>query len=201
MNRDIFTICIDLDHTLLDTLRIREDVYAHSRLYGVTRTVAKQAYRAAVARRFTPARYVAELGLSRADSRALLLEIIALVHTSTQYVFQGVHPFLLSAKKLAPLFLVTHGDSRYQKEKLRYAKLEKYFTKILITPEKAKYNLLAQLYRGSAGKIIMIDDSLAVQASANAIGFPFLKVKKGKKDAAYFDALAERTHTLYRQSR
>jgi|GEM_PF-1906747 len=196
MSKDIFPICIDLDHTLLDTLRIREDVYAHSRSYGVTRARAKEAYRAAVAQRFTPSRYVAHLGLSRADSRSLLAEIVALVRTSDRYVFPGVRFFLAKARKLAPLYLVTHGDARYQKEKLQYADLEKYFVSTSVTPEKAKYALLERLHRRYRGRILMIDDSRAVYASARAIGFPFLKVKKGEKGADYFRALLKRVHAF-----
>lgn len=200
MSKDIFPICVDLDHTLLDTLRIREDVYAHSRSYGVTRAHAKEAYRATVAQRFTPARYVANLGLSRLDSRALLAKITALVHSSDRYVFPGVRLFLAQARNLAPLYLVTHGDARYQKEKLRYADLEKYFTVLYITPEKAKHKLLSRLYRTYRGKILMIDDSRAVQASARMIGFPFLKVKKGTKNPDYFRALLQRTRALYQKN-
>ncbi|MBI4250306.1 HAD family hydrolase [Candidatus Uhrbacteria bacterium] len=196
MSRNITPICIDLDHTLLDTLRIREDVYAHSRSYGVTRARAKEAYRAAVAQRFTPSRYVAHLGLSRADSRSLLAEIVALVRASDQYVFPGVRFFLSKAQRIAPLYLVTHGDARYQKEKLRYADLEKYFTSISVTPEKAKYALLERLYRTYRGRILMIDDSRAVYASARAIGFPFLKVKKGEKGIDYFRTLLKRVQAF-----
>ncbi|MBI2484039.1 HAD family hydrolase [Candidatus Uhrbacteria bacterium] len=197
MNKTIFPICIDLDHTLLDTVRIREDVYAHSRSYGVSRMRAKEAYRAAVAQRFTPSRYVSHLGLPRRESRALLAEITALVRSSDRYVFSGVRTFLSRARQFAPLYLVTHGDSSYQRVKLQQSGLAHYFSRVLVTPQITKEKMLRGLYAKSRGKILMIDDSRRVQQSEDRIGFPIIKVRKSHKDRIYFAKLYDETVAKY----
>lgn len=183
-------ICFDLDHTLLDTLQIRKDIYSLARPYGVHTTQLIQAYASAVGNRFTPRKFVVRLGLAKPDQTELLKKIsILLGSTRRFYVYPGIPNLLSRLAKRTPLYLVTHGDPYYQRVKLQQSGLAHYFSRVLVTPDITKEKILRKLLNKTHGKILMIDDSRRVHESALRIGLPIIKVRKSYKDRAYIEDL------------
>ena len=183
-------ICIDLDHTLLDTLQIRKDIFTLAKPYGIKSAQLHQAHRGAVGSRFTPRKFVSRLDIATRNQAELLKKIwILLGATRRYYVYPGVPTLLMRLAKRTPLYLVTHGDPYYQRVKLQQSGLAHYFSRVLVTPQITKEKMLRGLYIQSRGNILMIDDSHRVQQSADSIGFPMIKVRKSYKDSAYFEKL------------
>ncbi|MBI4272876.1 HAD hydrolase-like protein [Candidatus Uhrbacteria bacterium] len=192
MKKQTIPICFDLDHTLLDTLQIRKDIFALAKPYGVKTVQLHQAHGGAIGSRFTPRKFVSRLGIAAYDQTELLRKIwVLLGATRRYYVYPRVPTLLARLAKNTPLYLVTHGDPYYQRVKLQQSGLAHYFSRVLVTPEITKEKMLRRLYAQSRGKILMIDDSRRVQQSAGGIGFPIIKVRKSYKDSMYFAKLYE----------
>jgi FMN phosphatase YigB (HAD superfamily) len=191
--KQLIPICFDLDHTLLDTLQIRKDIFTLASPYGAHRARLIQAYRGAVGEKFTPSKFVARLGIAKSCQHELLKKIwIPLSATRRFYVYQGVFHLLGLLQKLAPLYLVTHGDDSYQRVKFQQSGLAHYFSRVIVTPQISKEQILRRLYRETEGRILLIDDSRRVLNSAKKIGFPMIKVRKDWKDEAYIASLTKK---------
>ncbi len=193
MKKQTIPICFDLDHTLLDTLQIRKDIFSLARPYGAGTALLRQAHRDSVGARFTPRKFVDFLGFSKHNQAELLKKIwILLSDTRRRYVYPGVSKLLTRLGKIVPLYLVTHGDALYQRIKLQQSGLSHYFSDVIITPQIGKEKILWKLYRQTHGRILLIDDSRRVRETASRIGFPIIKVRKSYKDGRYFEKLYKR---------
>lgn len=115
-----------------------------------------------------------------------LSEIFPLLFSrSKEFLYFDVSPFLKKwQRQNHQLILITHGRRYVQKAKIENSGLNKFFDRIIITPESDKLNALKQVIRKRNFINIYIDDRQNLLISAKQ-KFPFLitiLLQREKKD-------------------
>lgn len=136
------TFIIDLDNTLLDTERFKGALF-HSIKPVVSRYLWDKTYQKVMGS------YVSGYNYTFEEHAILLADATDITRSKILKIFQSVAkhlpsflyreslPLLEELKKSnKKIILLTYGNIRYQKEKIKLLKINKYFKQIIITPKK-----------------------------------------------------------------
>ncbi len=186
-------ILIDLDHTLIDTERIKREHESILRCFGVSASVSKNAYRKVTRRGFyhpVPHTHaVIPDGLSR---RRALREYWQLFEKRGTYNFPGVVTFLKMLSRKYRLILLSWGHKDFQLKKFNQAGFGKFFEAAVIMRNRRKEKDLQRFFGKYGNNVLLLDDSPVAVSVARKIGMKTVRVKKGWKDANYYRRLLAR---------
>ncbi|MDO8489840.1 MAG: NIF family HAD-type phosphatase [bacterium] len=189
-------IILDLDRTLFDTEALKKDTFAAVKACGhsvpAAKRIAKETF---CARGFSPRAFVHALVLDAAQKKKLLVLLNAIFARAEEYWYEGVDEFLDALKKDYVVMLLSYGNGAYQRKKIINTRFEKLFDRICITGEKEKERLLRTIAK-TAKSVVFLDDSLIAIETARRLSIHAIRVKKTKKDAAYFETLVRKIKKL-----
>lgn len=158
---------VDFDDVIFNAKKFKADLIRTFRRYGVTRTDFENSYyiypkkAQARGRYYNPKDQIKVLKKrNQIDSVALGKDIDALMKDLTEYVFPDVYAFIELFSR-EDLFLLTYGHEKFQRAKIRGARVGKYFKKILLSKDD-KINIIRAVSRQYAFRsdevIVFIDD-------------------------------------------
>lgn len=187
MPKNKLTIAIDLDHTLINTAKIKFDLFALCKKFKVTKQQAKQAYEQCVV--FTPKHFAFCLLRDKGSQVQFIQAFNALLSHNKGYQYEGVKEFLNKLSKSHKLILLSYGNKSYQQYKIRTAGLEKYFSQILIIQDVHKQAALQALKKLHQQQFLLLDDSAKACATAQVLGVDYIKVRHTHKNRDYYKKL------------
>ncbi len=181
------TVILDLDYTLLDTVRFKEALVQTLMTCGPTRQQIDAAYSDVVKRPGVVYDYDPDLQLellgdavtcSRAEARRRLGEV---AERTGDFLYPGAAVFLQRLKDMgAKLVLLTLGNEQWQSEKVRRSSLGRYFDRVVASAGEKK-DVIAAL-SDPAGKTFVVNDNPeeTLAMAKNAPDFIYL-TKAGPK--------------------
>ncbi|HUZ92406.1 MAG TPA: HAD family hydrolase [Candidatus Paceibacterota bacterium] len=192
------TILIDLDHTLIDTAAFKRHRMAILRRFGVSRRQFEEAHRNIIRGMavFHPDAFLDYVFPDPKIRRKVLGEYQKLFGRKKGYNYPGARAFVQKLARKHRLILLSYGHKQFQLRKFIQAGFGRFFKYVLITGNLHKKEDLAAFRKKYGPHLIMLDDSPHVIAAARALGVKAVKIKKGKKNTAYYAALARRIERL-----
>ena len=184
-------IVIDLDDVLINSPRIKRDIFNAPSHCGVSLVQGKAIY-SQLPRPFTLEVYTKALSSVDAPTAEKIMNHCHSLFKKTGYYNYPVKSFLIALSRKARLVLLTYGNQTYQKLKIEQSGLAHFFNQIIVTPQPDKSNVLSKLINQYGSDIVVVDDAVDVCASARRLGLKAVKVKKGSKDVIYYRALLKR---------
>jgi FMN phosphatase YigB (HAD superfamily) len=192
-------ILFDLDHTLIDTDKIRREWETVFARFGVSKEDAHSMARkmAGGTTAFHPVRPLSLIAdrLSRREAR-MLLGAMHQTHKEGKYDFEGAYELLAALGEKHKLVLVSFGRKWYQMEKFKQTAFKNLFDEIVITSTVQKYRALTSLKK-KYGKVVFVDDAHAAIVIAKQVGIPAVWVRKGKKGKEYYRQLRPRIEKAF----
>ncbi|MGC9599263.1 MAG: NIF family HAD-type phosphatase [Minisyncoccia bacterium] len=186
-------ILIDLDHTLIDTERVKREHESILRRFGVSASVSKKAYRKVIRRGFYhPVPHMHAVIPDSLSRRRALREYWQLFEKKEAYNFPGVVPFLKTLSKKYRLILLSWGHKDFQLKKFNQTGFGKFFETTVVMKNRRKEKDLQWFFGKYGGNVLLLDDSPVAISVARKIGIKTVRVKKGKKDANYYRRLLAR---------
>lgn len=176
-------IVCDLDSTLIDTKKIKEDLFALAEQNGATNVAGVYAHTFAQ-QLFSLEVFTQALFTDSVKAKEYLLQAQQLFQQPHAYTFSGAEDFCASASATHTLVLLTYGQKEFQLVKLRQSGLQTYFTEIIVTNERSKEKELLRL-RAQYGSVLILDNSELVLATAKKLSIPYVHVQhhEGFKEA------------------
>lgn len=160
---------LDFDGVVFDDQRFKKDFRRVFADHGITHRVYEDTYHDAKETRKGTYELDAHLKIIAAeyltvDHKALRKDIMALAVRSRRYVFADAKTFLADAKKKRhTLFLVSAGDSVFQKEKINASGISSFFDDIAITSASQKSLAIDEIKKHTgAREIVFVDDNKEV---------------------------------------
>ena len=129
-------VYIDFDGTLFDTDRYNRDSKKIFNKYGITNDMFHEAYQELFGKnKLFNLNIIADYLIDKYDINKKIYEEIAIVKNNN-YVYPEVINCLKEMNSLGfELYIFTYGDILFQKEKIEYSKINKYFKDIIITEQ------------------------------------------------------------------
>ncbi len=190
------SVLLDLDYTLLDADKLKQRLFAAA-AKGMSVSSVRRLYE--ISKRsglFSPASFAETLSAAGLPIRGPE-EFGSLFRRKGAYNYPGAEKFLKSLKlKGYDLYLISYGDEKYQRLKVRQSGLGRYFAKILITRQVSKEDALRRLWGNGTRRALLLDDMSQPVAVAKGLGFSAWRLKHGRKDAAYYSALLKRVNKI-----
>lgn len=194
--RNIFII-IDLDGVLINTERIKCDLFEIARRHSIPLARARDAY--AVLRKnghFSLENYARALLPRKAEAQKMKKEFEALFREPQRYNFAGVEEFLAGLKGYHLVLLtafLSREDRARQQRKIRQSGLRHFFDEVVLTADLAKRDALQHFCRHArAPLVVVVDDKQEIVEYARSLGMGAIRVFEGRKDASYYRRLCER---------
>lgn len=183
------TILIDLDHTLIDTERIKNHHERILRRFGVSAAASGAAYKQVTRKHpYHPVAHTHAAAGVRLGKQ-VLRDYWKLFEKKEAYNFPGVTSFLKTLSKKYRIVLLSLGHKGFQSVKFNQAGFWKWFKRAVFTRSRNKKKDLAQFFKKYGADVLLLDDSQSVISTARAIGMKAIRVKKGRKNAAYYRTL------------
>ncbi len=199
MNPQKKVILFDLDHTLIDTTRIRNDWLKVLERFGVARKDAER-----MSKRMLQGEAIFDptLALSlvahaphRKAAKATMDEMY---RAFEKYNFDGIGDLLAPLSRKYALVLLSYGHRPYQMLKFKQSGLQGFFTKAVITSNLHKKEDLIAFRKKYGDDVLLVDDSLTVARAARGAGVKVVWIRRGHKDAAYYKNLLQRIEKALR---
>ena len=153
-------IILDLDHTLLNTASLKKELCKSLINFGVSQKLFKNVYQKL--RKDNP--YSHELFLDylskekEINRKAAKAKLEKFSKKMRKYLYPEAIWFLKKMRKNgAKLVLLSYGNAKFQKMKIKNIKLEPFFDKVIIT-EKKKTKSVVKMVNNQKQKIFFIDD-------------------------------------------
>ncbi len=190
------SVLLDLDYTLLDADKLKQRLFAIAAKDMSASSVRRLYERFKRSGLFSPASFAETLSADGLPIRGPE-EFGLLFRRKKAYNYPGAEKFLKSLKlKGYDLHLISYGDEKYQRLKVRQSGLGRYFAKILITRQVSKEDALRRLWGNGIRRALLLDDMSQPVAVAKGLGFSAWRLKHGRKDAAYYSVLLKRVNKI-----
>jgi FMN phosphatase YigB (HAD superfamily) len=160
-------IFIDFDDVLFNAKKFKRDLICIFKKHGVDKSKFEDSYytypkkNSNIGRFYYPGDQVKRLKkIYGLDTKNIEREIGRLMNNLEKYIFRDVDLFLENYRK-SDLFLITFGHKNFQKDKIKGAKIGKYFRNIIISRGDKLGEILkiARKYNFKNNEnILMIDD-------------------------------------------
>jgi len=131
---------IDLDHTLLNTSRLKKEMAKSIKKFGIKEKLWKETYQTTVKKVKKAFDYNVKLHsqliFQKTGIKASLIEkeFKSVLKKCYKFLYPDTKPFLKYLKnKKVKIILLTLGNINWQKEKIKNLNLQKYFNKIIFT--------------------------------------------------------------------
>lgn len=183
------TIFIDWDHTLFDTEKLKKAVALRLKKLGVPEKLFFKIFKETIGytwkKVFKPEVFLKILqkhvSFSLSDGKKAWNK--ALIQ-SRKFLFPDAIKFLeVLQKRKFRIILVTFGDIKLQKAKVRFAKIGKYFDKIIYTKNK-KPKIIKKVLKTCWGKAVFVNDNIeeTIEIKKQCPGLQIIiKKVKGKR--------------------
>lgn len=157
-------IFIDFDDVIFNTELLKKRLGKIFLKNGVSRELFKESYQQLKKREkiYSPVKHLEFLVKhSHIDSRKVLIDLKKLMKNLKPHVFNEARTFLKHFPRNS-LYLLSYGDLRFQRQKIKTAGVSKYFKRILITNDD-KLKIIKKIVVGDnfgkKEKIVFIDDN------------------------------------------
>ncbi len=178
-------IVFDLDNTLIDTSRLKKDLFTLAEKSGLSERRIRGAYKQV--RLFSVAKFSRKLfPVSRTKQQLFGKRVGKLLLMPKRYNYPGAARFVQRVRRKHSLFLLSQGDREFQIKKLHQSSLSKLFDRVIITSQPSKATALRALRAQYGDRLTLLDNSLSVVQAGRQIGIKTIKIKSGKKDAVYY---------------
>lgn len=155
----------DFDGVLFNDEMFKRDFQHVFTRHGVSHSVYKQSYEHAKEARKgtyeldTHLRIIAS-EYPKINHAGLREDLMALARQSRRYIFADAKAFLSDTQKTQnKLFLVSVGDTIFQKEKIHASGVSSFFEKVVITTASQKFIAIDEIKKQTGGdKIVFVDD-------------------------------------------
>ena len=148
-------IYVDFDRTLFDCDKFLEDFYSIINKYNIPKSLFKECQSQTKKYGFNPSIILDKLSEKYDFDKNIYKDIDMLISNTSNYLFSDTINFLKYLKeKNYQVYVLTRGNSSYQREKIFNSHLEKYYDKLIVTM-KHKGNLNID-YNNS----VFIDDNI-----------------------------------------
>ena len=195
-----YALVVDFDDTLIDSGKYKQNLFVLAKDFGVTLAKANFAYLTATQNKpFTIKRFSKSLFLKDIQKqRQFQTKARLIFFKPKQYNFLGVEKFLKSLGKTYKLYLLTYGEKGHQSLKIKQSQLGKFFDSLLVTAQVGKRDKLLK-FQLKWGKLVgVLDDSGNVCENAKNLGLKSFKIKKGFKNANYYNKLEVRINNYFK---
>jgi len=182
-------ILIDFDETLIDTTEIKRrtlDLFLGS---GAKLPAIKHAL--LVIRPFAPEKV---LHLLFPEDERPKRKFFSLFKRLGEYNYAGVELLLRRLQESHDLILLTYGDPRFQRLKIRQSGLRPFFKKVVVTKDPAKVEAIVKLKK--KGAVAILDDAEEVCKAAPKCNLPAIRIRRGRKDSRYFAGVLRRLNRI-----
>lgn len=201
MSHLLLTIYIDLDHTLLDTEKLKHAFVRALKPFGISKRQFFDVYgRLRTRGSFAIGPFVELLALSPPIQKQALRALEKETGRTQRFLYKDAFPFLrYMQRKKARVALFTYGDPGFQRLKLRgLKKLTALVNKVIITAEENKTIPLPRI----TGKSVMIDNRPeVVDYYVKRYGMmPIVLDRKGGKGGHHYHSLTEVAKMLERDA-
>lgn len=131
-------IFIDFDDVLFNTKVFKDDIMDIFKRNGISEKIFSRYYKDGSekkgdekVRKYNPREQIKRIRMAGFETKKIEKEIIKLLKNTQKYLFSDGIYFLKKFKK-EELYVVSFGDKKFQREKIKNSGIEKYFKKILI---------------------------------------------------------------------
>lgn len=136
---------IDLDYTMLDTIKFHEARYKILESYGVTKEEQKETekYIAEVEKKLLNLEnlYTKICKKHKLPKEEILTKIQQIIDNSNTFLYEDTIEFLQYLKNRGDeAYILTWGDKELQETKVKGCKIEEYFNRVIVT-EELKYKI------------------------------------------------------------
>lgn len=156
-------IVFDFDHTLFSTRSFYEALRVSFEKLGIARELFLETFEESKQgkRDYNPQKQF-ELILERKAKvsleNALKKTFQRILNKAEQFLYPDTLPALRNLKKSFNLILLSYGQLRFQREKIKKSKIEKYFDEVLITKEINK-TFPIKKFLNNKEKTILVEDN------------------------------------------
>jgi FMN phosphatase YigB (HAD superfamily) len=193
-------VAIDLDDTILDTTRLKRDLFLIIEKLGVSFGDAYLRYKNIYGAReaIFNLRFFGKalFGKNNPKVRSLEARFKKLFLKPKKYNPRGIEGFLTALSKRYTLILVTYGDPKLQKKKIAQAKIEKFFYRVYISKDSYKSGVLKNLKKTYGERLLFIDDAKKAIKTASNMNISTIRISPKRKDFAYYSKVIRRVRAV-----
>lgn len=143
MKNSNLEVILDFDYTIFDAKRFRLGLGLSLVNFGVSHKIFHQTYSQAVEKKqgqysYSLQRHINLIKNHHPDLPRVpaILALKNVIRHSNKFIYKDTLAFLKALKKKGfKIILVTHGNPNFQRQKLEYSGLKKYFSKVILSPE------------------------------------------------------------------
>lgn len=132
------TIILDLDHTLLNTERLKHKMLELVKPFGVTEEVFKKSYdETRLEGEYKPktqAEKIAQILKKPELATKINEKLYQAADSAGDLLYEDAKEFLSKVKKVASLILLTRANPKWQERKISACGIKGYFNEIIISP-------------------------------------------------------------------
>ncbi len=181
------TIVCDLDDTLIDTQRLKQDLFGIARSLGVQDP--EKIYKETLANHTFHVPLFAHALLGNGAKADEYMRVVGeLLQQPQKYNYPGAEEFCATLAKDRTLILLTYGHPEFQMVKLQQSGLEPYFTEVIVTQERSKEQELKRV-RDRHGALLVLDNSDCVIATAQKLALSYHQLTSVHLSAVYAEQL------------
>ena len=127
-------VYVDFDRTLFDCDKFLEDFYTIINKYDIPKDLFKKCQNQSRRHGFNPYVILNNLEKETSFDKEVYSDIKDLIHNTSDYLYPDAIPFLeYLHNNNYQVIILTKGNKNYQKEKIENAKIDKYYTKLIVT--------------------------------------------------------------------
>ena len=185
-------IYVDFDRTLFDCDKFLGDLYALVNKYGITKEMFKECQNQCKKNGFNPYTILSLVKEKYQFDDKLYNEIDNLMNSTSNYLYPDTISFLNYLNSLNyEVIILTKGNIDYQKMKIENAKLDNYYSNLIVTMKhKGDLNI-------DYGKSIFVDDNPTEILSILNMK-PKLIIRVQRDDSLYSDILIDKDVLSYK---
>jgi len=114
----------------------------------------------------------------------LIKKFNRVLRNAPQFLYEDTLPFLKKWQKKSDLVLLSYGEERFQKQKIRASGIQKYFKKIIITRDVKKSKPFKRIFK-NLEKIIFIEDDLQTLSRTKKVFKSVITVGINRRERKY----------------
>ena len=183
------TIIFDFDHTLFSARKLYLLIKKRFKKLGVKETLFEETYEKSKGKgiNYKPEKQIKLIAkvLPKIKENLLKKELKKILSKISRFLYPDVKPFLKKWQNKATLILISYGESRFQKEKIKSTKISSYFKKIIITKDLNKISALKKFLKKDQ-KVIFVEDNPNALKETKKIFPNLITVRINRKEGRYF---------------
>ena len=186
-------VIIDFDYTLFSTVKFYLAIKKSFKKIGVKECLFKETFEKSKGKgmNYKPEKQIKLIVKSFPQVKENLLkkELKRTLRKASKFLYPDTKPFLKKWQNKADLILLSYGENRFQKEKIRNAKISSYFKKILITKDFSKVSALKRILKSKKDqKVIFVEDNPYALKETKKIFPNLITIKINRKEKKYATA-------------